>query len=273
MRNLVAFLKRFQIFLVFALFQIIALGIHFTYQSYPRARFMNSAGNITGRVMAYRQGITKHFNLSEANLRLQEENVSLRRQLPISYIPLQSGMVKINDTLYRQQFDYIPSVVLNSTHDKQNNFLTINVGDFQGVEIGMGVFNGQGAVGYVFDVSNHYAIVKTLISDNPNLDVFLPNGAFGLLKWDGKSSKEVYITGIANDIEVNIGDEVRTRGSRGHFPRGILVGRVSSFDVLEGNPLWDLRVELAVDYRKITDAYVIKNLQKAEFDNLEISKE
>lgn len=273
MRNLVAFLKRFQIFLVFAMLQIVALTIHFSFQSYPRARFMNSAGEITGKVMEYKHSITKHFNLSNANIRLQEENIDLRRQLPMSFIPLQSGMVKINDTLYRQQFDYVPATVLNSTFDKQNNFLTLNVGEFQGIETGMGVFNGNGAIGYVFDVSEHFALVKTLLSDNANIDVFLPNGAFGLLKWDGKSSREVYITGIANDIEITLGDEVRTRGTQGVFPRGLLVGTVTAFNIVEGDPLWDLRVELAVDFRKIADAYVIKNLYKAEFDNLEISKE
>ncbi len=273
MRNLIAFLKRFQIFLVFAMLQIIALTIHFTFQNYPRARFMNSAGQITGKAMEFKHAFTKHFNLSEANIRLQEENIELRRQLPMSFIPLQSGMVKINDTLYRQQFEYVPATVLNSTYDKQNNFLTLNVGGFQGVEIGMGVFNGEGAVGYIFEVSEHFCLVKTLLSDNVNLDVFLPNGAFGLLKWNGKSSTEVYITGIANDIDLNVGDEVRTRGTRGLFPRGILVGTVSSFEVVEGDPLWDLRIKLAVDFRKIADAYVIKNLYKAEFDNLEISKE
>lgn len=273
MRNLLAFLKRFQIFLVFAALQIVALAIHFSYQSYPRARFMSTTGSISGKVMEVRHSITKHFQLSAANLRLQEENVDLRRQLPSSFIPLQSGMVKINDTLFRQQFDYVPATVLSSTFDKQNNFLTLNIGSFQGVEIGMGVFNGQGAIGHIFETSEHFSLVKTLLSDNANLDVFLPNGAFGLLKWDGKSSSEVYITGIANDIEVQIGDAVKTRGTRGLFPTGIIVGYVSGFNVIEGDPLWDLRVKLSVDFRKISDAYVIKNLHKEEYDNLQISRE
>lgn len=273
MSNLIAFLKKFQIFLVFAVLQSIALAIHFSYQSYPRARFMSTAGDVSGKIMEIRHSVTKHFNLDKANLKLQEENIELRRQLPVSFIPLQSGMVKINDTLYRQQFEYLPATVLNSTYDKRNNFLTINTGAFQGVEEGMGVFNGEGAVGYIFKTSEHFSLVKTILSDNVNLDVFLSSGAFGLLKWDGKSSSEVYITGIANDIEVRVGDVVKTRGTGGIFPRGIVVGHVSEINTVEGDPLWEIHVKLAVDFRSISDAYVIKNLLKEEFDNLQISRE
>jgi rod shape-determining protein MreC len=273
MRNLVIFLRRFQIFLVFALLQAVALTIHFSHQSYPRARFSSTAGEVSGRIMEMRHAVTKHFSLSHANALLQEENVELRRQMPMSFIPLQSGMTKIDDTLYRQQYLYIPATVLNSTHDKLNNYLTINAGSFQGVERGMGVFNAQGAVGYVFAVSEHFALVKTLLSENINMDVFMTNGAFGLLKWDGKNPKESYITGIANDIELEIGDVVSTRGTRGLFPRGIPIGKVSALNVVEGDPMWDVRVELAVDFRRINHVYVIQNLLKQEQDNLEMFRE
>lgn len=274
MRNLFIFLKRFQIFLVFAVLQAVALTIHFSHQSYPRARFTSTAGEFSGRIVAMRHAVTKHFSLSNANVLLQEENVELRRQMPMSYIPLQSGMTKINDTLYRQQYLYVPATVLNSTHDKLNNYLTINAGSFQGVQRGMGVFSSSGAVGYVFAVSEHFSLVKTILSENINMDVFMTNtGAFGLLKWDGKNPKEAYITGVANDIELEIGDVVATRGTRGLFPRGIQIGRVSALNVVEGDPMWDVRVNLAVDFRKINHVYVIQNLLKQEQDNLEMFRE
>jgi rod shape-determining protein MreC len=273
MRNLVIFLKRFQIFLVFALLQVVALSIHFSHQSYPRARFSHTAGAISGQVMEMRHAVTKHFNLSRANLLLQEENIELRRQMPMSFIPLQSAMTKINDTLYRQQYSYIAATVLNSTFDKLNNYLTINAGTFQGVERGMGVFNHSGAVGYVFAVSEHFALVKTILSENINMDVYTTNGAFGLLKWDGKNPTEAYITGIANDIELKIGDVVSTRGTRGLFPRGIPIGKVRALNLVEGDPMWDVRVELAVDFRRISHVYVIENLLKEEQDKLEMYME
>jgi rod shape-determining protein MreC len=270
MRNFVAFFKRFQIFLVFAVLQIIALTFHFSSQSYPRARFMSTTSKVGGSFMEFKYGVVKHFGLSEANLRLQAENIELKRQLPKSLIPLSSDKVVIEDTLYRQQYEYIPATVLNSTFDKQNNFLTINRGSLHGIERGMGVFNDEGAVGYVFEVSEHFSLIKTLISQNVNLDVSLPDGTFGLLKWNGRNHARTYITGVANDIDIEIGEEVRTRGTRGSFPRGVLIGHVAELIVVEGDPLWDLQLDLAVDFRKIKHVYIIKNLLKSELDNLEL---
>ena len=269
MRNLITFFQRFRVFLVFAFLQVVALSMYFSFLNYPNARFLTTTNGITSVFMEMRFSITQHFHLEQANMKLQEENIQLRRQLTMSFIPLQSGLYKIDDTLYSQQYTYLPAAVINSTFDKENNYLTINAGHYQGIKEGMGVFNEDGIVGIIFSVSDHYSLVKSLLTSKINLDVLLPNGSFGLLKWDGRDPTLAQVTGIANDIKIKKGDLVVSRGSKLRFPKNYPVGRIHSFNRVNGNSLWEINIKLAVDFRKITHVYIIKNLLDTEQEKLE----
>lgn len=269
MRNLITFFRRFRVFLVFAFLQVIALSMYFTFLNYPNARFLTTASAIGSYFLEIRHAVTHHFSLEEANVRLQEENIRLRRQISESFIPIQSGIYKINDTLYSQQYTYLPATVINSTVTRRNNFLTINAGAYQGIKEGMGVFNKDGVVGTIFHVSAHYSLVRTLLTEQINLDVLLPNGAFGLLKWDGKSATIAQVSGIPNDIKIRKGDAVVARGSRMKIPRNYPIGKIISFEKINGSSRWHIDIRLAVDFRKITNVYIVKNLLKTEQKELE----
>ena len=124
MRNLIAFFRRFRIFLFFALCQGIAISTYFTYLSYPRSQYLTTASNVTGQLWKYQNDVTKHFQLAFNNRKLQYENIQLRRKLPASFIPVYGNVVKIDDTIQHQQYEYIPAVVINSTVNKRNNYFT-----------------------------------------------------------------------------------------------------------------------------------------------------
>jgi rod shape-determining protein MreC len=270
MRNLIAFFKRFQVFLFFALLQGIALSTYFSYFYFPRSQYLTSAALVNGKILTVRNDLTKHFNLSYNNQKLQRENQFLRERLPQSFIPLQGNLVKINDTLYDQQYEYIPAAVVHSTVTKRNNYFTLNVGSKQGIKRGMGVISDLGIVGVIHNVSSHYSVVKTVLTENINVDVMVKsNGAFGLLKWDGKNARVGSISGISNDMQIKKWSTVVTRGGSGIFPRGIPVGKVKKLGTIEGKPLWDVTVLYAEDYRKLQQVYIVKNLLKFEQEKLE----
>lgn len=270
MRNLIAFYLRFRIFLVFAILQAVALYTYFSYSDFPRMQMMTTAGTINAKVLTVRNDVTKHFHLSEANRQLQLENKRLRQKLEQSLYRVDHGSITVNDTAFRQQYTYIPATVINNTYDKRNNYMTIDVGSNQGIKVGDGVFSSRGVVGTIHNVSGNYAVVKTVLTKDINIDVMVePGGAFGLLKWNGLNPKRCSINGISNDMQIKKWARVVTRGGSGIFPRGILVGRVERKSYLEGKPLWDITVRLAEDFRSIQHVYVIKNLMQQELDNLE----
>lgn len=270
MRNFLAFIRRFQVLLVFLILQGIALSTYFTFLSFPRSQYLTTASAVNGRIMAARNAVTKHFNLSENNKALQRENIRLRSRLPQSFIQLENGLFEINDTLHQVQYKYIPAIVINSTHTKRNNYFTLNIGTDQGVKRGMGVFSDKGVIGVIHNSSRHFSVVKTCLTENINIDVMIEkSGQFGLMKWNGKDARKGTMWGVSNDTDVKLWSEVVTRGGGGIFPRGLPVGKVSKKEPVEGKPLWDIEVLFSEDYRSVQNVYVIKNLLKEEQDKIE----
>jgi rod shape-determining protein MreC len=271
MRNLIAFFRRFRVFLVFVLLQVFALSVYFTFLNFPRSQYLTSASKVSGLILTVQNDIIKHFNLSLNNEKLQKENIRLRNRLPQSFQRMQNGWAKINDTLFHQQYEYIPASVINSTSTKRNNYFTLNIGSDQGVVRGMGVFSDKGIVGIVHTSSTHFAVVKTVLTENINIDVMIePIGLFGLMKWDGRDPRRGSITGISNDLKIKRWSKVVTRGGSGIFPRGLNVGKVEKLNPVEGKPLWDVVIRFSEDYRTIQRVYVIKNLFQEEQNKLEL---
>lgn len=270
MRNLIAFFRRFRVFLFFVVLQIFAISLYVRYLSFPKNQYLTTASTVTGKILEVENDVTKHFNLSKNSTYLQNENVSLRKKLPQSLYKIGRNLMKIEDTLYRQQYTYIPATVINSSVTRRNNYFTINAGIKQGIKRDMGVFSDRGVVGIIHNVSEHYAVVKTVLTKDINIDVMIePIGLFGFLKWDGNNPKKGSITGISNDIRIKKWSRVVTKGGSGIFPKGMSVGKVYNTKPIEGEPLWDVVVLYSEDYRTLQRVYVIKNLMIEEQKALE----
>jgi rod shape-determining protein MreC len=270
MRNLIAFLRRFQVFLIFILLQIFALSTYFTFLNFPRSQYMTSASYVSGKMLTARNEVTKYVNLGKTSTILQKQNKYLREHLPMSFIRMENGWVKINDTLFHQQYEYIPAKVINSTVTRANNYFTLNIGWGQGVKRGMGVFSDKGVVGIIHTSSEHFSIVKSVLTEDINIDVQIePIGLFGLLKWDGKDPRRGQISGISNDLSIKRWSKVITRNGSGIFPHGIPVGKVEKLKTVEGKPIWDVVIRYAEDFRTVQRVYVIKNLLLEEQEKLE----
>jgi rod shape-determining protein MreC len=261
MRNFLAFFRRFRVFLFFAFLQIIALSLYVRYLSFPKNQYLTTASVITGKILEVENDVTKHFNLSKNNSALQIENIKLRTKIPMSLYQVGRNTFKIKDTVYEQQYEYIPATVVNSSVTRRNNYFTINVGSKQGIKREMGVFSDKGVVGVIHNVSEHYAVVKTVLTKDINIDVTIePIGLFGFLKWDGHNPKKGSITGISNDLKIKRWSRVVTKGGSGIFPKGIPVGKVYDTKPVEGEPLWDVVVKFSENFRTLQRVYVIKNL-------------
>jgi rod shape-determining protein MreC len=270
MRKLFDFFRRFQIFLLFAALQFVALSTYFTYSTFPNSQYLTTANKVGGTMWKAQYDITKYINFGKSNRDLSMANKQLREKLPESFHRLQYGTVKINDTLYKTQYSYTQAIVINSTYDKANNYLTLNIGSRQGIKRGMGVISDQGVVGVLFKVSTNYSLVKSVLSTNPNIDVMIvEDGSFGLLKWTVRNARLANLSGISNDQPVKKWGEVITRGGGGVFPRGISVGKVYKVLPIEGRAQWDVQILLSTNFKKIQNVYVIKNILKNEQSQLE----
>lgn len=182
------------------------------------------------------------------------------------------GKYKIEDTVFEQQYTYIPAEVINSSVTRRNNYFTINVGKLQGIKKGMGVFCHEGVVGVIHYASDHYSLVKTVLTKDINIDVSIQmkkSDLPGLLKWDGSNPRYGMITGINNDLRIKKWSKVVTRGGSGIFPKGLPVGKVSYTEPIEGQALWKVEILFSADYRSLQRVYIIKNLHLEEQEALE----
>ena len=251
-----------------------ALFIYFTFSSFPRAQYLTTASEFSGFIQTVRYDLTKHFALEGSNQKLIKENADLRKKLLENKLLtstelLDDSVVKVKDN-YIQHFTYIPGTVIRTTFDRTNNYFTLNIGSQQGVKRGMGVISSDGVVGIIHSTSTHFSIVKSCLTEDINITVMIESTKEpGLLKWDGRNARFGNMTGVSNDTEIKKWSKIITRGSAGIFPKGIPVGKVAGTTVVEGQPLWDVKVLYSENYRTLQYVYVIKNLLKEEQHHLE----
>ena len=271
MKKLLTFLKKFRDFLIFFFLQVFILGLFFNSKNYHKASFSNSSNSLSGWMLEKRHNISKHFYLEAENDSLAKANSDLLEKLPQSFYHLQNEIYTIDDTIYQQQYDYMPATVINSTTNKRNNYVTINKGSLQGVEKEMGVICANGIVGFVVDVSSHYAVVKTILSDKINISVKLKEqpGVRGQIKWDGKDNNFCQLHGVTSDTRIDNFSTVVTRGSKGIFPEGIEIGTISENIENNGSLTLDIDIKLSTPFNTIYTVYLVKNLLKNEQLNLE----
>ncbi len=210
-----------------------------------------------------------YFNLTEVNESLAAENSRLRNQLKSSYYQSNKGKISIKDTSGHLQYYHLPARVINYTTNKQDNFLTINRGSLDGVKPEMGVVSNNAVVGFVKDVSEHYASIISILNRNFKLRVRLKrNKEYGLISWDGDDPMHVNLNDIPVDVKVTVGDTVTTRGSNSRFPDNIIVGTVAEVINETGNTQI-IKVKLACNFSSVYFVHVIDNIYGEEQESLE----
>jgi rod shape-determining protein MreC len=270
MRDLFRFLFRIRNFLLFAALLALSLVLLTNSSAHHRAAAIGSSNATVAAVYAWRKDITDYANLKEVNRLLSEENAMWRNRHRSSYAPVEDLYVRINDSIFRQEYAVISAKVVNSTWHKQKNFITLGKGGTSGIRPDMGVIGSAGIVGVVRAVSPHYASVISILSPDLKTSVQVRRtGHFGLLYWDTNDPRSASVIDIAKHARVQAGDTVETRGGDRTFPPGIPVGVVSSVEQQQGSNYLDIRIELTEDMTRTGFVYVVRDLQLAERDTLE----
>ena len=154
-------------------------------------------------------------------------------------------------------------VVADIIMDTGNNWeftYTINRGSDDGIEPNMAVIAEDGLVGYVESVtSNTSKIVSILDAGNSvsaritrTRDAVVVKGNISLAK-----NKQMKVINIPTGVSLVEGDKIETSGLGGIYPKGILIGKVKSFEQ-KNNPVEnEAIVESFVDFDKLETVAVI----------------
>ena len=273
MRNIFLFIRRYFVFLTFLVLQGFALWMLFKYNRYHRSVFLGVSNEITGSVSMQVDKVDDYFHLREENRRVHKMNDSLMNLLRSNYAVADTSSklvvdsVQVNDSTKQVQ-RYLwreAKVVYNSVNFDQN-YIQLNRGSAQGIKENMAVLNSDGAiVGLTVNVSPNFSQVMTLLHTKSRVPATIKRfNVNGTIEWDTKDPRFVLLRGISRDVQVKRGDSVLTSRYSYNFPPGYLVGRVAVIDTDKASGFYILKVQTAVNFSAVQQAFVVENIQREE---------
>jgi rod shape-determining protein MreC len=268
MKDLFSFLYRARILLLFLLLMYVSLTLLVNGNAHHRSQAISSSNAVVGTVYAWRNDVAAYARLKDVNRKLAKENASWRDKAGRLHTP--DSARQVLDSTRLQQYRALHARVVNSTVNKQKNYLTLDRGYLRGLRPDMGVVGPEGVVGVVRDVSAHYASVVSVLHADLRVSVVLKRtGHFGLMAWDTNNPRTVSVLDIAKHALVLLGDTLVTRGGDGLFPTGTTVGIVETVEDPPGSNYHDITVRLSEDLTRSGWVYVVDDLMRMERDSLQ----
>jgi rod shape-determining protein MreC len=224
------------------------------------APFRDAAGWMHGLVNA--KNDNKKLRRQNQELRQQliydeqavQENVQLRAQLDFKGAPSLAAFNRVN------------TEVLTNPQSAIDQSVTIAAGSADGISAGDVVVSPAGGlIGTVDKAWSHVSRVTLLTDEQSSVtatDLTSPT-AVGEVHRGGGGSDVLVLDRVPKAKFVGVGDTVITAGTLGKgalpsmFPRGILVGTVTSESDTDVNPFKTIQVEPAVDFSSLQSVIVL----------------
>ncbi len=269
MRNLILVFIRYHAFFLFLGLELLSFSLIFQNNKFQRANFINSSNYMSGVLYETRTNVMDYLSLKRKNEVLAIENASLRTSSP------NIGKETINqffhsDSATAANYEYLAAKVINNSIRKANNYLTLNKGTLDGVEIGKGVISSKGIVGIVKDVSPHFCTVMSILHQNSKVSVKIRSSSeLGSFSWIGPDPQEGRLSDIPKHVKLRRGGRVVTSGYSSFFPKNVPVGTIQNYELEEGSNFYDISLSLATDFGSLDYVYIVNYILKEEQLELE----
>ena len=246
------------------------------YNKSQRAKYLETAYEVTGRINKKYNNFTRYFGLNENNRILSAENSRLHNLASSNFTLIDSGAVLVRDTSVVDSSRLIRKYlwrnarVINNSVSGQNNYITLERGRKQGVAPDMAVMGPAGIVGRVTDISDNMCIVMSLLHRKSVTSVMLKNGGItGILEWNGENPGLLQLKGIPKSTDLKIGDTVLTSNISLNYPSGLMVGTIARGVKEKSGNNWLLDVKPGTNFYNLEYVNVIENLLLNEQQELE----
>ena len=270
MRNLLEFLSKYYHWLLFAVLEVISFVLIFQFNSYQGSVWFTSANAVVGKLYELESSVESFFSLTKVNKDLTLRNFYLERQvnqLSRLYYDLtkDTTIAERNELEFLSRYKLIPANVVSNSVDRNDNLMTIDRGSKDGVEKDMGVACGNGVVGVVYLVSDHYSVVMPVLNYHSRISCAIRRrGYFGYLKWQCGDANIAYVEDVPRHAKFKRGDWVETSGYSSIFPPGVLVGKIIEVYNSRDGLSYRLKVQLTTDFGNVRDVCVISDKGIAE---------
>lgn len=289
MRGLLLYLTNNGSLFLFLLLEAVCFYTMVRFNDTQQRVWLTTSNAFAGYFNKKADDVYDYFGMGNQMAALQRENKMLRQQLQyMAYLQgdsllrdtaLNGNFSELQqatsgkDTLYHH-FTYIPVEVIDNSIRSLDNTLTLNRGRRDGIEPDMGVVNGDGVVGIVRQVSEHYSTVMSLLHRQTRISASIKRtGAFGVLRWHGDEfdSERIRLEDIPQHEIVNVGDTVVTTGYplSNIFPKGVFIGLVEKAQKDKVGNFYTIDVKLNIRMSRVQHAYVVSLNRRQELLQLE----
>jgi rod shape-determining protein MreC len=272
MYNLVRFLLRFWLLLLFLSLEGFCFYLIYQNSKFHQVFFYNKANELSGNVYAQYTASKGYLSLGKINDSLIHENACLREKAMESFIYLKNEEHTVTDSTASklQLFTYKDAKVIRNSVNQSANYIYLNKGASMGIKEQMGVISPKGIVGQVVKVTEHYSAVMSILNRNFRVSAKLKkSNFFGQLFWSGKRIDEVRLEEIPKHVNVHVGDTIVTSGYSVLFPENIMIGRVRKVYAQPEKNFLEIDVQLSADMNSLSHVYVVNHLQKQELEILD----
>ncbi len=276
MRNLLNFLFKYNYWVLFIILEVTSFVLLFRFNHYQESVYFTSANAMAGKIYEVSGNVTSYFHLKAINTDLLDRNIALEQQvvnLEKALLERSMDSTAINNIRNLSQTDFrvMKAQVINNSLNRADNYITLDKGSSSGIRPEMGVVDGNGVVGIVYEVSPTYALAISVLNSKSSISCKIVGSEyFGYLKWEQNDPRYAYLKDLPRHAEFNLGDTVVTSGYSTVFPAGIMVGTVDDMKDSKDGLSYQLKVKLASDFGKIRDVYVIARNGQSEQKELEL---
>ena len=275
MRNLINFLLKYNYWFLFVILEVASFVLLFRFNNYQQSAYFTSANTVVGAVYEVSGGISSYFHLKSVNEDLLDRNMLLEEQinnLEKALKERQLDSIAVNSIRKMPQKDYqlFKARVIKNSLNLAETYITLDKGSSSGIHSEMGVVDGNGIVGIVYETSPSYSVVISVLNSKSNISCkIVGSDYFGYLKWEHGDSRYAYLKDLPRHAEFNLGDTVVTSGFSTVFPEGIMVGTVDDMSDSHDGLSYLLKIKLATDFGKLSDVRVIARNGQQEQKELE----
>ena len=272
MRNLINFLLKYNYWFLFVILEVASFVLLFRFNNYQQSVYFTSANTVVGAVYEVSGGISSYFHLKSVNEDLLDRNMLLEEQinnLEKALKERQLDSIAVN-SIRKIDYQLFKARVIKNSLNLADNYITLDKGSSSGIHSEMGVVDGNGIVGIVYETSPSYSVVISVLNSKSNISCkIVGSDYFGYLKWEHGDSRYAYLKDLPRHAEFNLGDTVVTSGFSTVFPEGIMVGTVDDMSDSHDGLSYLLKIKLATDFGKLSDVRVIARNGQQEQKELE----
>lgn len=260
-------------YLTFSVFLLISLILLFSGNS--------SKTHLITQIAVELVGITKHVteilprfkNLRDENKELRKTNILLLNELN------QLREEKLENIRLRRllgfkekqnNYEFISADIVGKTFISPYNYIVLNAGSNDGVEINMPVVCESGVVGKIMKTGRNYSIAMVLFHKDFRASVKIQRTRVdGILGWEG--GEYLSLMNVSKTMDVELGDIVITSEYSTIFPPGFEIGVVTEIDNSVPGLFKAIKVKPSVDFTKLEEVFIIKYKSDLEREEIEQS--